>query len=128
MLPWRGSSAGGGDSTVGDLLKFDQALRTNKLVNAELTRTITTGKVSPPRFPSTAKYAYGFSDKNPDGDRIVGHNGGAPGMNAQLDIHWNSGYTVVMLANLDPPAATEWARYISDRLPVTEQKAAAGKD
>ena len=124
-LPWRGSSAGGGDSTVGDLLRFDQALRNNKLVNAELTRTIITGKVSPPRFPANAKYGYGFGDKNSGGDRIVGHNGGAPGMNAQLDIHWNTGYTVVVLANLDPPAATEWAKYISDRLPVDGEKAAA---
>ena len=123
-LPWRGSSAGGGDSTVGDLLRFDQALRNNKLVNAEQTRTITTGKASPPRFPANAKYAYGFSDRNSGGDRIVGHNGGAPGMNAQLDIHWNSGYTVVVLSNLDPPAATEWAKYISDRLPVEGEKVA----
>jgi CubicO group peptidase (beta-lactamase class C family) len=122
-LPWRGSSAGGGDSTVGDLLRFDQALRHNKLLNAELTNTITTGKVSPPRFPANAKYGYGFGDKNSDGDRVVGHNGGAPGMNAQLDIHWNTGYTVVVLSNLDPPAATEWARYISDRLPLDGEKA-----
>ncbi|HEX7285499.1 MAG TPA: serine hydrolase domain-containing protein, partial [Candidatus Angelobacter sp.] len=39
-LPWRASSAGGGNSSLGDLLKFHQALRNNKLVNAELTRTI----------------------------------------------------------------------------------------
>lgn len=124
-LPWRGSSAGGGDSTVGDLLKFDQALRGNKLLSPELTRTIVTGKVQPPRFPPDARYAYGFGDKAGDGDRIVGHNGGAPGMNAQLDIHWNTGYTVVVLANLDPPAATEWAKYISDRLPTGQDAPAS---
>jgi len=44
-------------------------------------------------------------------------------MNAQFDIHSNTGYTVVVLANLDLPAATEWAKYISDRLPVEEEKA-----
>ncbi|HEU4414523.1 MAG TPA: serine hydrolase domain-containing protein [Candidatus Angelobacter sp.] len=121
-LPWRGSSAGGGDSTLGDLLKFDQALRHNKLVNAELTNTIITGKVNPPRFPPHEKYAYGFGDKTSAGDRVVGHNGGAPGMNAELDMHWNTGYTVVVLSNVDPPEATKWARYISDRLPVTEEK------
>jgi D-alanyl-D-alanine carboxypeptidase len=124
-LPWRGSSAGGGDSTVGDLLKFDQVLRNNKLISAELTKTITTGKVSPPRAPAASKYAYGFSEKIIDGDRVVGHNGGAPGMNAELDIHWNTGYTVVVLSNFDPPEATEWAKYISDRLPVDAEKSAA---
>jgi hypothetical protein len=111
------------DNKTAKAIHSAQALRNNKLVNAELTKTITTGKVSPPRFSGNAKYAYGFGDKNSGGDRVVGHTGGAPGMNAQLDIHWNTGYTVVVLANLDPPAATEWAKYISDRLPVDAEKA-----
>jgi hypothetical protein len=112
---------------VGDLLKFDQALRNNKLLNAASIQTVIAGKVQPPRFPPGMKYAYGFGDKNPDGGRIVGHNGGAPGMNAQLDIHWNTGYTVVVLSNLDPPAATEWAKYISDRLPIAEKGTVGNK-
>jgi CubicO group peptidase (beta-lactamase class C family) len=117
MLPWRGSSAGGGYSTVGDLLKFDQALRGHSLLNAELTDTILAGKVHPPKFPEGAKYAYGFGDKNINGDRIVGHTGGFPGVNARLAMHLNSGYTVVVLANRDAPVAEEWGNYISNRLP-----------
>lgn len=116
-LPWRGSSAGGGDSTLGDLLAFAQALQGNKLVHAELTKEITTGKVHPPMFPADGKYAYGFGDMRDGGHRVVGHNGGAPGMNAELDMHWDSGYTVVVLENMDPPGATKMARYISSRLP-----------
>lgn len=116
-LPWRGSSAGGGYSTVGDLFRFDQALREHKLLNAELTDTITSGKVHPPRFPEGAKYAYGFGDRMINGHRIVGHNGGGPGINAQLDMHWDRGYTVVVLANRDPRVAEEWANYISNGLP-----------
>jgi D-alanyl-D-alanine carboxypeptidase len=123
-LPWRGSSAGGGDSTVGDLLKFDQALRNNKLLSPEMTRLITSGKVHPPQFPASVKYAYGFGEKLVDGNRIVGHNGGAPGMNAELDMHLDTGYTVVVLANRDPQVAEEWARYISARLPGTSTRAA----
>jgi len=115
-LPWRGGPAGGGDATLGDLLLFDLALRTHKLLNAELTKTIITGKVHPPRFPEGVKYAYGFSEKTVNGHRIVGHNGGAPGMNAQLDMHLDSGHTVAVLANCDPRVAEEWANYISDRL------------
>jgi CubicO group peptidase (beta-lactamase class C family) len=123
-LPWRGSSAGGGSSTVGDLLKFDQALRNYKLVSPEMTHLITTGKVHPPRFPDGVKYAYGFGERVIDGNRVVGHAGGAPGMNGELDMHVDTGYTVVVLANRDPQVAEEWSRYISSRLPVTSARAA----
>ncbi|MBI3478730.1 MAG: beta-lactamase family protein [Acidobacteria bacterium] len=116
-LPWRGSSAGGGDSTVGDLLKFDQALRSNRLLSPEMTRLVTTGKVHPPQMPEGTQYAYGFGEKVVDGKRVVGHNGGAPGMNAELDMHLDTGYTVVVLANRDPSVAVDWARYITARLP-----------
>ena len=52
MLPWRGTSAGGGYSTVGDLLRFAQALNSGKLISkamlAEATR------------PQQEQYGYGF--------------------------------------------------------------------
>ena len=115
-LPWRGGPAGGGDSTVGDLLRFANALRSSQLVSATMTQTITTGKVQPqPGAPD--KYAYGFFDRNVNGRRVVGHGGGAPGMNAELSILWDNGYTVIVLANLDPPAVQDVAAYIIDRLP-----------
>lgn len=43
-LPLMGSSAGGGDSTAPDLLRFDQALRSHRLLKAELTSLATSGK------------------------------------------------------------------------------------
>jgi CubicO group peptidase (beta-lactamase class C family) len=112
-LPLMGSSAGGGDSTAPDLLKFDQALRGQKLLNADLTKTVTTGKVE---VGGGDKYAYGFEESQVDGKRVVGHGGGAPGMNANLDIYWDSGYTVVVLCNLDPPIAQQVNRYIRERI------------
>jgi hypothetical protein len=33
--------------------------------------------------------------------RIVGHNGGSPGYEGQLDLYPDRGYTVVMLTNQD---------------------------
>jgi CubicO group peptidase (beta-lactamase class C family) len=115
-LPMRSSSAGGGDSTVGDLMRFANALRGYKLVNQQLTDEITTGKVSPLQPEPQNKYAYGFEDDRRAGPRVVGHSGGAPGMNGILQIYWDEGYTVVVLANLDPRAAETVADYVRGRL------------
>jgi hypothetical protein len=49
-------------------------------------------------------YAYEFSDSRTGDRRIVGHNGGVPGINGQLDVHLGEDYTGVVLSNLDPPA------------------------
>ena len=114
-LPYRGTSAGGGYSTVGDLLAFANALIGHKLLDAEHTALLTTGKVDTPRGD---KYAYGFSNQvTPGGVRCFGHGGGAPGMNGELKICMQSGYVIIVLANVDPPAATSMADFAASRLP-----------
>jgi CubicO group peptidase (beta-lactamase class C family) len=112
-LPLMGSSAGGGDSTAPDLLRFADALQSRKLVNAELTDLITTGKVAVGR---RGKYAYGFEENVEGGKRVVGHGGGAPGMNGDLRIYWDSGYTVAVLSNFSPPIADQLGVYIRERI------------
>lgn len=99
----KGGPAGGGYSTVEDLLRFDTALRSNKLLSKESFDTLTTGKVQ--REPGTM-YAYLFQDQNVNGHRIIGHGGGAPGINAQLDMYLDNGYTVAVMANYDQAAGT----------------------
>jgi hypothetical protein len=44
-LPYRGTSAGGGYSTVEDLLAFANALTNHKLLDAKYVDLLTTGKV-----------------------------------------------------------------------------------
>lgn len=114
-LPVRGTSAGGGYSTVADLMAFANAVIEHKLLNAEYTALLTTGKIEagPGR-----KYAYGFSDSTAGGVRWLGHGGGAPGMNGDLRYAPDSGYIVAVLANMDPPCATQIADFISARLPA----------
>ncbi len=77
-LPGRGSSAGGGYSTAGDLLKFVKALREQ-------------------RIPSGPPAGVGIA-------------GGSGGMNAVLEGDLPGGYDLVVLANLDPPAAERVSR------------------
>jgi CubicO group peptidase (beta-lactamase class C family) len=113
-LPYRGTSAGGGYSTVGDLLRFANALEAHKLLDAQHTEMLTTGKVD---TPGGLRYAYGFGDRIINGTRCFGHNGGAPGMNGELEICPGPGYVVAVLSNLDPPAAGHLAEFITDRLP-----------
>jgi len=113
-LPYRGTSAGGGYSTVEDLLKFATALQANKLLDAQHTELLTTGKVN----AGNGKYAYGFQDDVINGTRCFGHGGGAPGMNGSLQICPDGGYVVAVLSNLDPPAASRVSNYIVSRLPA----------
>lgn len=114
-LPFRGTSAGGGYSTVEDLLKFATALQNHKLLNAQYTEMLTTGKVD---TPMGSKYAYGFMDAMVNGTRCFGHGGGAPGMNGELKICPGPGYVIAVLANTDPPGASRVADFITNRLPT----------
>lgn len=108
-----GSSAGGGYSTVPDLLKFAAALRQHRLLSPGMTETILTGKVPMPgRLGMQGRYGYGFGEKKEGGHRFVGHNGGFPGVRGQLDIGLDDGTTLVILSNLDAqiPAIREKIR------------------
>jgi CubicO group peptidase (beta-lactamase class C family) len=112
-LPYRGTPAGGGYSTVEDLLRFANALEGYKLLDAEHTELLTTGKVN---TPMGTKYAYGFGEEKIGGARCFGHGGGAPGMNGDLKICPGAGYVIAVLANMDPPAAQRVATFAGERL------------
>ncbi|HYO73457.1 MAG TPA: serine hydrolase [Archangium sp.] len=105
----KGGPAGGGFSTVEDLWRFSRALQAHRLLGAETTQRVTTGKVE--REPGS-QYAYGFMDEQVQATRIVGHGGGFPGINSQLDIYLGKGYTVAVMSNYDPPAAGRVAQKI----------------
>jgi CubicO group peptidase (beta-lactamase class C family) len=98
-----GNPSGGAYSTVRDLLRFAQALTHYQLLSPTLTNTILAGKVDVhrPGGPAVDMYGYGFADQTINGVRIVGHNGGSPGYEGQLDIYLGKGYVVAVLANQD---------------------------
>jgi D-alanyl-D-alanine carboxypeptidase len=113
-LPYRGTSAGGGYTTVGDLLRFATALTGHVLLDERHTALLTTGKVD---TGGGDKYAYGFAESTEGGVRSFGHNGGAPGMNGDLRIFPDTGYVVAALANTGF-GASEAASWVSERLPA----------
>lgn len=115
-LPWRGTAAGGGYTTAGDLLKFNNAITSHRLLDQAHTKMLWQPRVRAARHGR--EQALGFSVRTfADGTRSVGHGGGAPGMNGQMNYFPESGYLVVVLANLDPPCADELADFIATRLP-----------
>jgi CubicO group peptidase (beta-lactamase class C family) len=107
----KGGPAGGGFSTVEDLLRLANALLAHRLLDAAHTDLLLAGKAP---IHEDTQYAYGFHDERVLGTRIVGHGGGFPGINGQLDIYLDRGYTVAVLANYDPPAAQSVAERLRD--------------
>lgn len=94
--PARGSAAGGGYSTAADLLKFSLALQSRKL---------------------------NVPDENgqPQKEVMTGIAGGADGINALLVVNGQTGYTIIVLSNYDPPSATKTGTQLRDWLRQIKQ-------
>ncbi len=93
----RGGPAGGGYSTARDLLAFAEALRTGKLVSPATAERLWTPK---PELQSP-EYGFGFGVGRDALGRTAGHSGGFSGISSTLDIYLDSGWTVVVLSNMD---------------------------
>ncbi|MDF2773339.1 MAG: beta-lactamase [Geminicoccaceae bacterium] len=119
-LPYRGTSAGGGYSTVGDFARFAVAVRDQKLLDPTHTTLLYTGKVKV-NLAGTIQYAYGFMDRIISGRRWVGHGGSDAGMNGELVFEPNGGYVVVVLTNFDPPSAGSMMNFIANNLPSSSE-------
>ncbi|OXA93473.1 serine hydrolase domain-containing protein [Flavobacterium hercynium] len=91
----KGTPAGGGYSTVDDLLNFANALQNNRLLSKESTAIYTAGRV---KFRD-GMYGYGFMEDIINGHRVIGHTGGHDGIACELMIYPDLGYTVVILTN-----------------------------
>ncbi len=109
-LPYRGTAAGGGYSTVGDLLRFARALESGKLLSKKM-------------FAEAAKsqmgwYGYGFMVVGSGSLQMWGHGGGAPGINGELRVFPAQGYVLISLSNFDPPAAIRPINYFELRMPL----------
>jgi CubicO group peptidase (beta-lactamase class C family) len=97
------SPAGGAFASASDLVAFSRALWSGKLASRAVVKDFTTGKVA---MGPQMQYAFGFGVGDIMGARTVGHNGGIPGANAEFLMFPDKGIDVVVLANIDAPAAT----------------------
>lgn len=104
----KGGPAGGGYSTVRDLHRFARALQSGKLLSQA-----SLDKMWTPH--SEAGYGYGFQIDQGPGGRSVGHGGGFPGLNSNLQIFLDSGYIIVVMSNYDM-GASPVARHLESKL------------
>jgi CubicO group peptidase (beta-lactamase class C family) len=106
-----GNPAGGGYSTAADMFRFARALRTGGLLNERMTEYVLNGT-----FAEETKFGFALREQVVGGRRFLGNGGGAPGVNAEFRFEPAGEYTVVVLTNSSPPAATEMLGRILERL------------
>ena len=100
MVVWLDGIVGDGtvNSTTGDLLKWDQALYTNVLINDEDRKEIFT----PATLQNGKKTNYGFGwqiENNKKIGAIVNHTGGWPGYATYIERDIDSNKTIILLQN-----------------------------
>ena len=110
-----GLPAGGGYSTIDDLLRFATALRHNALVDPTRGQMLTTAVVA----AGHARWSLGLRIATRNGEICYGHGGSAPGVNADFAVYPRSGYTVIVLCNRGHPHAVNVAEFVGARLPKT---------
>lgn len=102
-----GSAAGGAYSTAADLLAFTKAMHDGKLVDPKLMAP------GPPPADGGLRAGPGSGPRGPRRGGM-GIGGGAPGLNAMIEA--DDVWTIVVLANLSPPAAEHVAMAIHRQL------------
>jgi len=116
MLPVVGMGAGSAVATAADLLAFDRALREHRLLDSRTTEWFFTGEL-PPEGTEAADEPAAWS---------IGVAGGAPGVNAILEA--GAHHTVVVLSNLDPPAAEGLGIELARRLEALAEARAGAEE
>lgn len=101
LLPERGSSAGGGYTTLDDLARLMRALTEGALLSPRYSEWVLGGDLpsSDPGMP----LRHG----------AIGMAGGTAGVNAAVEFDAGRGDLVVVLSNYDPPSAETVARQVS---------------
>jgi D-alanyl-D-alanine carboxypeptidase len=109
-------------SSVGDLVKWDAALASEKLLKKSTLESM--WAPSPLSKGSPAEYGLGWQVKPVNGHRLVSHGGGIPGFSTQISRFLDDRLTVIVLTNAEGGHATSMAQGIASRvLPALAKKA-----
>jgi CubicO group peptidase (beta-lactamase class C family) len=113
--PRTGNPAGGGYSTAADLFRFSRALRAGRLLDQQMTRYVLEGT-----FAEQPRWGFSLREQVVGAHRFLGNGGGAPGVNAGFRFEPSGAYTVVVLSNSSPPAATNLLVAVLNRIAGVE--------
>jgi len=111
-----GSPAGGAYASSGDLIRFFNGLKTNKILRQASKELM----FSPQVKSSYGDYGYGIGIDNLNGQTIYGHLGGYYGIRGELMWYSESDYTISILANSDQTDYTDVSYFIKVQLTGTE--------
>ncbi len=119
-------SAGAIVSTIGDLVKWNASLDTEKLLNASSRAQMwTVGKLNDGK---ESQYGFGWRIGQVDGHKNIGHSGSTSGFSASLQRFPDDKLTVIVLCNSDEPnIATTLAKtiagfYFEDKRPEATKR------
>lgn len=102
-VPW---AAGSLYSTTGDLLRWEHALFSGKVLNDTSFKAMTT--------PGLSNYGLGVAIMKHDGVTVVEHGGGIEGFNTYLSYAPERKITIVVLSNVNSPAPDVMAGQLLD--------------
>jgi len=123
VVYWLDGVVGDGtvNSTVNDLLKWDRALYTNKLVTKQSLNLIFSPAVLNDK--SFTKYGFGWKlEQHADYGKITRHSGGWPGYKTDIERHVDNDFTIIVLQNhydaLEPTKAIRNILYDQAIVPI----------
>ena len=111
FLGYGANGSGGEYSTAEDMFRFLSAIADGRLLGASGTKQMLTPRKDFAGSPRPAKYGYGADLEQCAGHPVFGHEGGGPnsGVSSLAYRTLDTGWTIVVLSNYDPPAAADLA-------------------
>jgi len=111
FLGYDGNGSGGEYSTAADMLAFNRAIATGKLLGPKLTEEMLTPRIDFAGAQRPSKYGYGTDLGQCSGHATFGHGGGGPNSGvSSVDYYVRDGdWSIIVLSNYDPPAAEDLA-------------------
>jgi D-alanyl-D-alanine carboxypeptidase len=117
------SPAGGMFSTAHDLSLFLTGIQAGGLVSRATLDTLLAPRADP---GGGRPYGLGFVTRTEPHAR-VGHGGGAPGVNAEVDFFPDGGWQLIALSNNDPPTATRMVDVLEETVFADDPVAACSQ-